>query len=214
MRIVRAFVWSMWLSLSVGFTATAEAGPQQVWQDAMAHATQGRDLQAIAMLQGAKLQGSVDDVWAQRFDIASRILKLREQAKHDSLYNPLMLGGDNQYQFLMASWLQQHPMPEMRKSSLPSILASIIPGAGHAWLGRWGDAGVSAMLVWPFLILTFWAARRNMGPVTVFFALITAWLWSGTIFSATSLAERGDYELYYAWWKEMWMASGLPMRPW
>ena len=192
----------------------AQATPEQVWQQSMQLAQQGQDRQAIAVLEGAILQSGQSNVWTQRFDIAKRLLKLRYDAKVNSTYNTLMPKQTNQYDMLMQSWLQQHPIPTVEESIMPGLLAAIIPGAGHAWLGRWGDAGVSAMLVWPLLILTFWAARRDMGPVTVFFALITAWLWSGTVFSATSLAERGDYELYYAWWQQMWTASGLPSKPW
>jgi len=192
----------------------AQASPEQVWQQSMQLAQQGQDRQAIAVLEGAILQSGQSNVWTQRFDIAKRLLKLRYDAKVNSTYNTLMLNQNNQYDILMQSWLQQHPIPAVEESIMPGLLAAIIPGAGHAWLGRWGDAGVSAMLVWPLLILTFWAARRDMGPVTVFFALITAWLWSGTVFSATSLAERGDFELYYAWWQQLWQASGLPSKPW
>ncbi len=192
----------------------AHATPEQVWQESMKLAQQGQDKQAIAVLNGAILQAGQPDAWTQRFDIAKRLLKLRYDAKVNSTYNTLMPKQNNQYDMLMQSWLQQHPIPTVEESIMPGLLAAMIPGAGHAWLGRWGDAGVSAMLVWPLLILTFWAARRDMGPVTVFFALITAWLWSGTVFSATSLAERGDYELYYAWWQQMWTASGLPSKPW
>jgi len=192
----------------------AQATPEQVWQQSMQLAQQGQDRRAIAVLEGAILQSGQSNVWTQRFDIAKRLLKLRYDAKVNSTYNTLMPNRNNQYDMLMQSWLQQHPIPTVEESIMPGLLAAIIPGAGHAWLGRWGDAGVSAMLVWPLLILTFWAARRDMGPVTVFFALITAWLWSGTVFSATSLAERGDYELYYAWWQQMWTASGLPSKPW
>ncbi len=192
----------------------AQATPEQVWQQSMQLAQQGQDRQAIALLEGAILQSGQSNVWTQRFDMAKRLLKLRHDAKVNSTYNTLMPNRNNQYDMLMQSWLQQHPIPTVEESIMPGLLAAIIPGAGHAWLGRWGDAGVSAMLVWPLLILTFWAARRDMGPVTVFFALITAWLWSGTVFSATSLAERGDYELYYAWWQQMWTASGLPSKPW
>ncbi len=194
--------------------ALVHASPEQVWQQSMQLAQQGQDRQAIAVLEGAILQSGQSNVWTQRFDIAKRLLKLRYDAKVNSTYNTLMPNRNNQYDMLMQSWLQQHPIPAVEESIMPGLLAAIIPGAGHAWLGRWGDAGVSAMLVWPLLILTFWAARRDMGPVTVFFALITAWLWSGTVFSATSLAERGDYELYYAWWQQMWTASGLPSKPW
>jgi len=53
-----------------------------------------------------------------------------------------------------------------------------------------------------------------MGPVTVFFVLTTLWLWSGSVFSAVSLAERGSFEAYVLWWQGLWQASGLPGRPW
>ncbi|MDX8388180.1 MAG: hypothetical protein R8M46_06560 [Ghiorsea sp.] len=190
------------------------ASSEQVWQESMMLAQQGQDKAAISVLKGASLQASQPSLWTQRFDMARRMLELRREAKLHSEYGNLKLLGNNQYELLLGNWLAQHPVPTASGSMIPGLIASIIPGSGHAWMGRWGDAGVSAMLVWPLLILTFWAARRNMGPVTVFFALITAWLWSGTVFSATSLAERGDFELYYAWWQQMWVASGLPSRPW
>ncbi len=193
---------------------TANAAPEQVWQKSMQLAQQGQDRQALALLEGAILQSGQSTVWTQRFDIAKRLLTVRRDAKANRTYNTLMPNSRKQHDMLMQNWLQTHPIPAVEESILPGLLAAIIPGSGHAWLGRWGDAGVSAMLVWPLLILTFWAARRDMGPVTVFFALITAWLWSGTVFSATSLAERGDFELYFAWWQEAWVASGLPSRPW
>ncbi len=190
------------------------ASPEQAWQEAMHLAQQGSDKQAMALLRGASLEQGEQSLWTQRFDIAISLLMLRNQAKQDSEYRTLFLTGKNQYEILLENWLKQNPMPAVSDSVWPGLFASIIPGAGHAWMGRWGDAGVAAMLVWPLLILTFWAARRDMGPVTVFFALITAWLWSGTVFSAVSLAERGDYELYYSWWQQMWSASGLPTKPW
>ena len=190
------------------------ASAQQAWDEAMLLAKQGSDRQAIALMRGANMQQDSQSLWAQRFDIATRLLELRTEAKYHSEYSAFKLSGNNQHEMLMANWLKQNPLPETAGETLPGLLAAIIPGSGHAWMGRWGDAGVAAMLVWPLLILTFWAARREMGPVTVFFALITAWLWSGTVFSAVSLAERGNFELYYAWWQEMWIASGLPSRPW
>ncbi len=200
--------------LPILFPVAGHATPEQVWQKSMDLAQRGQDKQAIGVLEGAMLQSSAPTAWTQRFDVAKRLLTLRREAKLHSEYNTLTMTGNNQYEMLMQGWLQQHPKPEVEDSIMPGLLAAILPGTGHAWLGRWGDAGVAAMLVWPLLILTFWAARRDMGPVTVFFALITAWLWSGTVFSATSLAERGDFEVYYAWWQQMWAASGLPSRPW
>ncbi|MDQ6989738.1 MAG: hypothetical protein Q9M19_07635 [Mariprofundaceae bacterium] len=192
----------------------AQATPDQAWSEAVSLAQQGNDKQAIAMLRGAQLQYSRATLWTQRFSFASRLLKLRQQAKYHNTYVSITLLGQNNHEILLANWLKQHPVPQTSGSTMSGLFAALIPGAGHAWQGRWGDAGVAAMLVWPLLILTFWAARRDMGPVTVFFALITAWLWSGTVFSAVSLAERGDFELYEAWWQEMWMASGLPSRVW
>ncbi len=193
----------------------AIATPEQVWQESMRLAQEGQDGQAIAVLNGALLQSNEENsVWSQRFDMAKRLLELRLHAKVHSEYGTLDTTSNNQYMLLLQGWLDKHPKPEVEESIIPGLLAAILPGTGHAWLGRWGDAGVAAMLVWPLLILTLWAARRDMGPVTVFFAMITAWLWSGTVFSAMSLAERGDFEVYYAWWQQMWIASGLPSRAW
>ena len=53
-----------------------------------------------------------------------------------------------------------------------------------------------------------------MGPVTAFFALVTAWLWSGSVFSAIALAERGGMEAYLDWWRELWRFAAIPGRPW
>jgi len=192
----------------------AQATPEQVWQESMKWAQQGSDRAAIAVLDGALLQAEQPDAWTQRFEMAKILLNLRREARLHQEYNPPRLPANNAYAALLEHWLNTHPMPRVEPSVMPQVLGAVIPGAGHAWLGRWDDAGVAAMLVWPLLILTLWAARRDMGPVTVFFALITAWLWSGTVFSATSLAERGDFEMYYAWWQEMWTASGLPSKPW
>jgi len=212
--MMQSILKSMFVCVMLIVPMMSFASSQQVWQESIFLAQQHKDREAIAMLRGAGLQLAAHDVWRQRFDIAMRLLELRKEAKYHSEYNGLKLSGNNQYELLMAHWLTQNPVPQTSGSAMPGFLAAIIPGSGHAWMGRWGDAGVAAMLVWPLLILTFWAARRDMGPVTVFFALMTAWLWSGTVFSAVSLAERGDYELYYAWWQQMWQASALPSRPW
>ncbi|MDQ7005105.1 MAG: hypothetical protein Q9N67_09410 [Ghiorsea sp.] len=147
------------------------AAPEEVWQESMQLAKIGQDRQAIAVLNGAILQSRQSTVWTQRFDIAKRLLMLRLHAKSNSSYNILIPKSDNQYDMLMKGWLESHPIPQVEASFMPGLLAAILPGTGHAWLGRWGDAGVAAMLVWPLLILTFWAARRDMGPVTVFFCI-------------------------------------------
>jgi hypothetical protein len=197
----------------------AQATPEQVWQASMALAQRGDDAKAIALLHGAQLQSTkkanAANVWNQRFDIAIRMLDLRQRAKHQSDYRSLQLSGSNQYELLMKQWLTQHPLPEVQDSFLPGLLASIIPGSGHAWLGRWHDALTAALLVVPMLLLSIWAWRRAMGPVTVFFSLITLWLWSGTVFSALSLAERANYLTYITWWQSLWLGAALPGHvPW
>ncbi len=183
-----------------------------VWREAMSLAAHGHDAEAVAALRaGARLAG--DEGWRARMASAASLLAMREQARRGEMRvsAPALRGA---HRLLAAQWLAAHPAPESGPVWPAALLAAILPGAGHAWLGRWRDAGVAAMLTWPMLILTFWAARRRMGPVTVFFALISLWLWSGSVFSAISLAERGSWEAYLAWWQGLWQAAGLPGRPW
>ncbi|HXH64764.1 MAG TPA: hypothetical protein VNH42_04550, partial [Mariprofundaceae bacterium] len=124
------------------------------------------------------------------------------------------IAGHDAYAQMIRAYLQHEPVPAPRSAWMPAVLAALLPGSGHLWLGRPHDAWVAAVMVWPMLLLTLWAYRRGMGPVTVFFALVTVWLWSGTVFSAWSLAERGDFEAYLTWWQGLWQASALPGRPW
>jgi len=184
----------------------ATAGVSQAYRQAVALAAQGKAGQAVAMLHG--IAESSSGVWQERASTAATLIEMRR--KQDS--SQLKINSFNGV--LLAKYQQQYPAPETENPRWIGIAATLFPGAGHAWLGRWHDAGIAAMLVWPMLLLTFWAAKRKMGPVTVFFCLLTLWLWSGTVFSAISLAERGGFETYAVWWQGLWQASGLPGRPW
>jgi len=202
--------WLMLFLLVVqSIPALAMQPSRLVYQQSIHMASQGQLSQAIIALQAASAVLPKGDVWRDRMLVAAILLQMREQQSAQ-----LQARESNDYITLANRYIEKHPKPQVDTIWPVALLASIFPGAGHAWLGRWHDAIVAAALVWPLLILTLWAARRKMGPVTVFFALLTIWLWSGTVFSAISLAERGSLEVYMQWWQPLWLASGLPSQVW
>jgi len=204
-------LWIVIALLSLPAVAIAAESPaRQVYGDAIELAATGHDSDAVARLQGAAAMLAADDIWAERMELAAGLIGMRRQQA--MMFSPVK--HPSSHAALAAAYLKQIPGPETTNDWVSGILATVLPGAGHGWQGRWRDALTAALMVWPMLLLTLWAAYRRMGPVTVFFALITAWLWSGTIFSAISLAERGSYEAYLLWWQGLWQASGLPGRPW
>ena len=189
-----------------GHSALLHADAGQAYRQAIALAAQGRGAEAVAMLRG--FSDAATGVWKERATTAAALIDMRLKRRNV----PLEVGSFNDV--LVEQYRRQHPAPKQADVRLVGAAATLIPGAGHAWLGRWHDAGIAALMVWPMIVLTLWAAKRRMGPVTVFFALLTLWLWSGSVFSAVSLAERGGFEAYAAWWQGLWQASGLPGRPW
>ncbi|MDX8404776.1 MAG: hypothetical protein R8K50_01330 [Mariprofundus sp.] len=208
------FGFCLTLLLLLSALPAAQASPAAVWQQAMAMAAAGNLSEAKAHLAGAVavMPGSADDLWRKRMQLAVMLLDMRQgEAVELSLLQQQVDWTQTQ---LMQGYLQSHSGPVITPSWIPALLGTLVPGAGHAWQGRWRDAGVAAMLVIPMLLLTLWAARRRMGPVTLFFALICIWLWSGSVFSALSLAERGAGETYLLWWQGLWQAAALPGRPW
>ncbi len=173
-------------------------------------AAQGDDKGALAILHALDETFPDGGVWRQRKEAAEQLIGMR--AVQQTVFPTRSV--PNPHLALASAYASAHPLLPDATRWPATALAVLLPGAGHAWQGRWKDAGMAAMMVWPMLILTLWAARRRMGPVTVFFALITIWLWSGTVFSSISLAERGNAEMYLAWWQGVWQASGLPGSPW
>jgi len=187
----------------------AMASSRNVYRQAVQLAAQGHDTEAAAMLTGAADLLHGQDIWRERMLAAAALLDMRKRQAMEPLLAPR-----STYAGLAGQYLRTHSAPEQRAAWIPGLLAALFPGSGHAWLMRWHDAAVAAILVWPMLLLTFWAWKRRMGPVTMFFGLLTLWLWSGTVFSAVSLAERGSMEAYMVWWQGLWQFSGLPGRPW
>jgi len=204
--------WLLWgmLPLMLLTASVSQAGPEQVYQQSLQLAANGRDAEAIAALQAAAAVLPDQHAWKVRMLAAATLLDVKRHRLEQ-----LPVQADNITNLSLASGhARANPLPQAEASWPAMMLAVLLPGAGHAWQGRWRDAGVVAMLVWPMLLLTLWAARRRMGPVTAFFALITVWLWSGTVFSSMSLAERASFEAYMLWWQGLWQASGLQGQPW
>ncbi len=188
------------------FPGLLHAEPESSYRQALMMAAAGQNERAVVALKSLEQSSEVGVVWRQRSHAASVLLMLRQQQGRT------LDGVDrNPYLRLAASYMAAKAAPKQQNSIVVG-LASLFPGAGHAIQGRWHDAATAAILVWPMLLLTLWAAKRRMGPVTLFFALITLWLWSGTIFSAWSLHERSVAESYQLWWQGVWQASGLPGR--
>jgi len=190
----------------------ASADPGTAYRAAMDMAAQGRDREAVARLQGALdalPEGAGPGEWRGWLASAAALLDMRRELRLQPTVTETGAAIER-----VNGYLATAPPPEQGRPWVAALFGAIFPGAGHAWLGRWRDGVKAATLVWPMFLLTVWAWRRRMGPVTVFFAAVTVWLWSGTVFSAYSLARRGDLHAYLAWWQGVWQASGLPGRPW
>ncbi|OIO67865.1 MAG: hypothetical protein CO186_10715 [Zetaproteobacteria bacterium CG_4_9_14_3_um_filter_49_83] len=191
--------------------AQADEASKQVYDQAVQLASQGDQHGALTALQAAGAVLPQQDHWKQRMSAAALLLSMRMQhlttlSMQFSAHDPNLA--------LAQGYMAAHQAPLQQPEWPVAILATLLPGAGHAWLGRWHDAAIAALMVWPMLLLTLWALWRSMGPVTVFFALISMWLWSGTVFSAVSLQQRGFSEAYTLWWQGLWQASALPGVPW
>lgn len=198
------FVLLVFLGLVLPGEARADAA--DAYQRAMQLATAGRDAEAVAMLAGAA--ETAPEVWRERMQDAAALIAMRSDQRRQWT---AVVGPNGA---LIEAYADTHAAPPAAGTRTVALLGTLLPGAGHAWLGRWHDAAIAALLVWPMLLLTLWSWRRGMGPLTVFLGVITLWLWSGTVFSAISLAERGSFQAYAAWWQGLWQASGLPGRPW
>ncbi len=195
------------LGLLVPLTATV-AAPEAPYRQALHLAASGHDARAAEMLERAA--SAVPAPWKARMRTAAALLRMR----HARSSHPDLSGNRSPQAALARAYLAARPAPETGPAWPVAVLAALLPGAGHLRLGRPRDAAVVAVFVWPMLLLTLWAWKRRMGPVTVFFALITLWLWSGSIFSALSLHERGGLGAYLRWWQGLWQAAALPGRPW
>jgi hypothetical protein len=213
-RVAQAAIFAVvpWVIVALLVTTPASADPDTAYRTAMALAAEGDDGEAVARLLGALdalPEGPAAGEWRGWLASAAALLDMRRDLRLQPAFTVSAATVAR-----VQAYLATAPPPERGRPWVAGLLGAVFPGVGHAWLGRWHDGVRAAALVWPMLLLTLWAWRRRMGPVTVFFAAITLWLWSGTVFSAYSLARRGDLHAYLAWWQGVWQASGLPGRPW
>ena len=210
MRILRPFIYIVLALLCLGAnSAVILAGPAEAYRQALSLAAQGHESEALASFAAAAEILPSEQPWRVRMEAAHQLIQMKLE-----LQTQVTTNGSNPHLALSSAYAASNNPPEPGSTWPAATLATLFPGAGHALQGRWSDAVTAALMVWPMLILTLWAARRRMGPVTLFFALITLWLWSGTVYSAISVAERGSVELYTVWWQGLWQSSGLPGRPW
>ncbi len=188
----------------------SQAGPEEAYRLAINLAAQGQEQQAITALAALIESQPSRSTWHERMLAAQQLISMKTTQQTTIPSQQI----SNPYLKLASAYAVRQPRLTKTNTWPVAISATLFPGAGHAWLGRWLDARTAALMVWPMLLLTLWAFKRGMGPVTLFFALITLWLWSGSVFSAISLAERGSLETYLVWWQNVWQSSGLPGRPW
>ncbi len=186
----------------------ALADEEAAYARLIATAAQGKIQEALAACAVVQAQG-VHGIWGRRLQAACALLAMRA-ARSTRLPSAPSLPE----LVLARTWQNAHPPPAPAHPWRIGLASALVPGLGHLLLGRKQDALVAALFVWPMFGLTVWAWRRRMGPVVVFFAWITLWLWSGVVFSSVSLAERTSVEDYARWWAGLWQASGLPGRPW
>jgi len=121
----------------------------QVYQISIGLAAQGKLSEAIISLQAASAILPSESTWRTRMVVAAQLLRMRQEQ-----LTSLPSIKNNTHLSLAANYIKHHPHPEVSQIWPVGLLATVFPGAGHAWQGRWNDAGVAAMFVWHFLILT------------------------------------------------------------
>ncbi len=212
MKAVAAFMFLLLLaSTPASAGEPAYQAARMAYDSWIAKAAQGDLRTSVEGLRHLAAGLPANSIWRERCQMAVLLLDMRRQR---SLHLPAMAMPSMSYRLVERKWRQLDQLESPPARWLVLFGAMAVPGGGHAIMGRWHDAWVSFVMTGFMLWLTLWAFRRRMGPVTVFFGVLTVWLWGGTIFSALSLHERYFAEQYMNWWQQLWLASGLPGRPW
>lgn len=92
---------------------------------------------------------------------------------------------------------------EERDPHMAAALAALLPGLGHAYLGRWEDAGLVFLVNGAFLAATLEAIDKKSLPLAGGMALAELLWYSGNIFSALSNAHKHNKLLRQAWSKRL-----------
>jgi tetratricopeptide (TPR) repeat protein len=81
------------------------------------------------------------------------------------------------------------PLPE-KSPWTAGLLAAVLPGAGHAYLGRWRDAGLAFSMNAAFTAATLEAIQKDNPALAGTLALAELIWYSGNIFSAVGSAHK------------------------
>ncbi|RMG91470.1 MAG: hypothetical protein D6703_04975, partial [Zetaproteobacteria bacterium] len=188
MRSVFAIMVLMFLAAGHAFAAEPVSQTDRMaYESWIAKAAQGDLRSSVKGLNQLAARLPSDSIWHERCQMASLLLEMRRQR---STHLPPIAMPTISYRLVERKWRQLEQLAPPPPSWLVLAGAVVVPGGGHAIMGRWHDAWVSFVMTGFMVWLTCWAFRRRMGPVTVFFGVMTVWLWGGTIFSAVSLHER------------------------
>ncbi len=86
-----------------------------------------------------------------------------------------------------------------RDPHVAGLLAALLPGLGHAYLGRWEDAGLVFMVNGAFLAATLEAIEKRNRALAAGMAFAELIWYSGNVFSAVSNAHKHNKLLRERW---------------
>ena len=87
---------------------------------------------------------------------------------------------------LAATLREPEPQPIARDPGKVTLLSLLLPGAGHAYLGLWGQAIARAVTsIWVLFVLLATGVQQGLSaPMPIFFALASFALWAATAHDA------------------------------
>jgi hypothetical protein len=101
--------------------------------------------------------------------------------------------------------LDRAPRARHRAPGVAAALSFVVPGAGQAWSGNWGDAAAAFFVNAAFAAGTVELARTEQVPGAVALGLVGATFWGGNVLAAADSARRFD--------ETSWAARLQPLGP-
>lgn len=90
----------------------------------------------------------------------------------------------------LAKQLEPYLQPAADKKATIAAFVSVIPGAGHLWLGDWRTALTAFVLNMLFIWALVFALKNKHWPYAAVWGLVVSILYTGTLFSAYALGQR------------------------
>lgn len=88
--------------------------------------------------------------------------------------------------------LDRAPRARHRSPGGAAVLSALVPGAGQAWSGDWGDAAAAFLVNGLFVAGTVELARTEQVPGAVAVGLVGATFWGGNVLAAADSARQFD----------------------